>query len=116
MTTTGQNFTAGKGDDVAPIFTVVDGSGAAIDISGATEITWLLYTLVGTVVLTKKKTISSGVTLVSGGTTGKFQVNLTDAELALLSGIYRHSAVVTDSGGNDSTVELGKFWVLDNGT
>jgi len=115
MTTTGQNFTAGKGDDVAPIFTVTDAAAADIDLTNVEEITWRMYPLGGAVVLTKRMSVS-GEILRPSPAGGQFQPVITAANLASLSGVYRHSATVKDADDNTSTVELGKFWVLDNGT
>lgn len=109
MTALSQDFNLIAGDDFAPLFTVKDGSGAPIDISGVTEIVWSARRdASSSPVLTKQKT-AGGIVLVGGGTGGQFQVLLTSSDTQPLSGYYLHSAVITDSSGDVSTVTLGRM-------
>lgn len=106
-----QDFVTYKGDTVIPIFTVVDANGVAVDISGATQITWTCrLNIDGTPLITKTKTAGS-ITFVNTGTDGKFQVSILPADTSPLSGFYIHSAVITDGAGNVSTVEVGRVQV-----
>ena len=114
---TDQNFNVFRGDDVSPIFTVLDGAGAAIDLSLFLEVQWLAYfdPVVTPSVINKKKT-TGGVTFVSDGKDGKVQVLLSKTDTtALKMGWMAHSVVVTDGQGNVTTVALGRFSILDRG-
>lgn len=106
-----QDFVTYKGDTVIPIFAVVNASGVAVDISGATEILWeCKLNLDGLALITKRKT-TGGVTFVTSGVDGRFQVTILPADTSPLSGFYIHRAVVTDGAGNVSTVEVGRVQV-----
>jgi len=106
-----QDFVTYRGDTVIPIFAVVDANGVAVDISGATQISWTCrLDLDGTPLVTKTKT-GGGVTFVNTGTDGKFQVAVLPADTSQLSGFYIHAAVITDGAGNVSTVEVGRMQV-----
>lgn len=123
MAALNQDFVTYQGDVVAPIFTVTDSSGVAVDISTVTEITWLARREAETaVVLTKLKSTGS-IVLLGGGTTGQFQVTITATDTAALDGYYIHEATITDSGGNPTTVTVGRMqvgvkptWTYDPGS
>lgn len=108
-----QNFTIYAGDSASPVFTVTDGASppVAIDISGATEITWTLARSLGaTSTLVKTKT-GGGIVFVTTGTDGKFKVNLVPGDTSGLSGSYVHNAKITDATGAISTVTFGNMQV-----
>lgn len=103
-----QDFVTFKGDTPSPIFTVTDSSGVAVNISAATEITWLCRTDAATAAaLTKTKT-GGAITFVNTGSDGKFQVALTATDTNSLSGFYTHSATVVIAGVI-ITVEVGRM-------
>ena len=116
MTASSQNFTSYAGMAVAPIFTVTDGSGNAIDLSTASDIEWIAFKdITLTAALTKKKSVSAGVTFVNTGSDGNIQVNMANGDSTSLDGWYFHSVVVTDSGGNKTTVAIGRMAILQPG-
>jgi len=106
-----QDFVTYVGDDVSPIFTVVDSTGAAVDISSVTEIVWICQHLdTGSAAVTLKKS-TGGITFVTTGTDGKFQVAITHTITATLAGFYIHEASITDATGNVTTVSVGRMQV-----
>lgn len=98
-TTFNQEFVTFHGDAPSPIFTVLDSTGAVVDISGATEISWSCQAQseAAAPALTLTKT-GGGISFVTTGTDGKFQVLLSAANTAALTGAYQHSATVTIAG------------------
>jgi len=70
---------------------------AILDISGATEIAWSLYTRRNdSLTATLAKTLTgSDISLTSDGTDGKFEFELTAANTTDLSGAYWDRTVVT---------------------
>lgn len=111
MTSEAQDFKTYAGDGAVPIFTVRDGAGVVIDISTVSQIQWTAQrTLASAAVVSKTKT-GGGITFVTNGTDGKFQVALTSADTAALSGFYLHQAIVTDGLSNVSTVATGRMQV-----
>ena len=112
MAAVNQDFITYVGDAVSPIFTVTASSGgAAVDISGATEITWsAARDDVSAAVLTKLKSAGQ-ITFVNSGTDGKFQVAILKTDTALLSGFYIHKASITDAAGNVTSVAVGRMQV-----
>jgi hypothetical protein len=106
-----QDFITYQGDTVQPVFTVVNSSGVAVDISGATQITWTARTnLDAAAAITKTKT-GGQISFVTTGTDGKFQVQVNPADTAALTGFYMHYATITDGAGNVSTVAVGRMQV-----
>ena len=106
-----QDFVTYRGDSITPIFTVRNSSGVAVNISGALEITWkILPENLGTPILTKTMT-GGGITFVTSGADGKFQVAILATDTANLSGFYLHEASVTDSFGSVTTVTAGRVQV-----
>jgi hypothetical protein len=106
-----QDFVTYQGDTVQPVFTVVNSSGVAVDISGATQITWTARTnLDAAAAITKTKT-GGQISFVTTGTDGKFQVQVNPADTAALTGFYMHYATITDGAGNVSTVAVGRMQV-----
>src|ERR1043166_8816840 len=104
-----QDFVTYRGDTVKPIFTVVNSSGVAVDISSVTEITWTAkLNNDGSALITKTKT-GGGITFVTTGADGKFQVNVLPADTLTLSGFYLHYASLVDGAGNVSTVSVGRM-------
>lgn len=111
--TENQDFTTYSGDDVTPIFTVVDADGVAVDISAATQITW--WCIDGgapdTKLLTKTKT-GGGISFVTTGVDGKFQVAITAADtLALPTGWLEHDASII-LAAKTTTVAVGRMQVV----
>ena len=111
MAALNQDFVTYKTDSIKPIFTVQTTAGIVVDISTATEITWTAQQTPNSAALITKKKSTGGITFVSGGTDGKFQVALGPSDLGVLEGYYVHYASVTDGGGNVTTVEVGRMQV-----
>lgn len=109
-TTFNSDFVTFSGDAPSPIFTVLNSAGVAVDISGVTEISWYCqaYDAVAAA-LTLTKT-GGAIAFVGTGTDGRFQVNLTAVQTALLDGQYKHLAAIT-LGGKVLTVEAGRMLV-----
>lgn len=113
MTAGSQDFKTYAGDAAVPVFTVEDAAGAPLDISQATQISWTARrTADAAPTLNKTKTGGpGGITFVTDGTDGKFQVALAAADTAALTGYYLHVAVVTDAFNSPSTVATGRMSV-----
>lgn len=105
-----QNFTTYAGDDVFPVFTVVDGDGAAVNISTVTAIQWLVTDQDGTALVTRTKAAGQ-ITFVTTGADGQFQVAVPASVTSGLAGFYRHVAKITDSSGFVTTVTVGTISV-----
>lgn len=111
MTATSQDFTIYAGDAAVPIFTVKDDSGAVIDISTVDEIEWVAQRDPASSAVIRKTKTGGGITFVTDGTDGKFQVSLTAADTSALTAYYLHQAVITDQTGNPTTVATGRMRV-----
>lgn len=106
-----QDFVTYQGDDVSPIFTVTDASGTAVDISTVSQISWTCQrNLSESVALIKTKT-GGGISFVTNGVDGKFQVLLTAADTTALEGYYLHRATVTDAASQTTSVTVGRMQV-----
>jgi hypothetical protein len=106
-----QDFVTYQGNAISPIFTVKTAAGVAVDISTVTEITWqVLPEDLGTPLISKTKT-GGGITFVTTGADGKFQVAILAADTLPLEGYYMHTASITDAGGNVTTVSVGRMQV-----
>lgn len=113
---TGQDFVTYQGDDSAPIFTVTDNAGSPVDLSSVEEIVWqAARDAAGMASPVIQKSLNGtsppGIALVSGGTTGQFQVTIDESDTSPLSGYYLHRARITDSNGKRTTVTLGRMQV-----
>lgn len=112
MTAIAQDFLIYSGDSANPIFTIYTDETETVvqDISTVSEIVWTLQRdLSSAAVITKTKSASGGVTFVTSGTDGQFQIALTPLNTTTLSGYYVHQAKITDALGNISTVTLGRL-------
>jgi len=106
-----QNFESYAGDAAYPQFTTRDGSGTPIDISSMVEIVWSAQRDADSAPVISKAFTLGGVSKINGGTGGIFQPNIMTGESAALVGFYIHRAVLTDSSGNETTVEIGRWQV-----
>lgn len=110
-TTFNSDFVCFAGDDVTPVFTVVDSTGAAIDISAATAIVWFCERDADSAAALSLTKAAGQITFVTNGTDGKFQVALSAANTtALDSGFYQHYGRVT-LAGKTVTVNAGRMKV-----
>lgn len=109
-TVVNQDFVTYAGDTPSPIFTVVDSTGTAVNISTATEITWTCRNDAASSALLSKTKTGGAITFTGTGSDGKFQVALTAVDTAALSGFYIHSATVVIAGVI-ITVEIGRMQV-----
>lgn len=105
-----QDFITYRGDDVAPIFTVQDADGVAIDISTVSDIKWNARRTDDTIVLTKTK-LTGGIAFVTTGVNGQFQVTILKADTQALDGFYVHEAQIVDASSNVTTVSVGRMQV-----
>ena len=92
------DFTMYQGDSKTIAYSVVDGDGAAVDVSGASVTFAIARNLETTAVLTK--TSATSAVVVSGSSV---TVTLSAADTAALFGLYFHELQITDSSGNVST-------------
>lgn len=107
-----QDFVTYKGDSVTPVFTVLNASGVAVNISTVSQITWTAK-LNETAAAALTKTKSGGsITFVTTGADGKFQVAITGTDTSgLTEGPYLHYASITDASANVTTVTIGRMSV-----
>lgn len=93
------DFVTFPGDTVIPTFSVIDSSGSAVDISGATAIEWLVRaegqssTALATVSMTTAA--DSPILKLAGGAGGQFTVNVGSTITTGLNGAYQHLARLT---------------------
>ena len=106
-----QNFDTYPGDVISPVFTVLDQDGNPVNISSVSDIQWTAQRAVGQPILLSKSKLGGQINLVSGGTTGQFQVALTSTDTSSLTGVYLHQALLFDGTGNQSTVTIGQMTV-----
>lgn len=111
MTKLAQDFNVYSGDDAIPEFTILDGSGAALDISTVTDIIWQAQRDLASAVVLEKTKIAGQVAFSTDGTDGKFKVTILAANSATMTGFYIHQAILVDSGSLRSTVTLGRLQV-----
>lgn len=98
-------------DDQLFRFNVKDQDGVPVDISGATEITFIVAAAVdGAIFITKTLTGST----ISIGSDTMFTLSVTDTESGgLTPGNHYWEAQITNSSGEKSTVGAGTFTVQD---
>jgi hypothetical protein len=106
-----QDFITYTGDDVTPVFTVIDQNGTAVDISGVSEITWTARDEAEDTALVTKTKSGGTITFVTDGTDGKFQVAITSTDTGALSGYYLHQASIKDVLNRVTTVTVGRMQV-----
>lgn len=111
MTAGSQDFKIYAGDAAIPVFTVENGAGTPIDISQSSEISWVARRAADSAPIVTKLKTTGGITFVTDGTDGKFQVVLAKADTTDLTGFYLHQAVVTDAFDQPSTVATGRISV-----
>lgn len=111
MTVANQNFTIYQGDAALLLFTIVDGNGNAIDLSGVSDIVWAAQRDLNSSPVVRKTMTGGGITFKTDGTDGKFQVSLTGTDTTALTGFYLHAAVTIDGSGNASTAATGRMQV-----
>lgn len=104
-----QSFGLQQGQDVQLPITVVDSSGAAVDLTGASARFAMARDESSTPVIdsaASPQTASIAITDASGGV---LTVTLKDTDLDGLAGDYYYECKVTDSGGNESITTRG--WI-----
>lgn len=114
MASVNQDFVTYSGDSVSPIFTVTNRTGTVVDISTVTNITWQgKADADSTAIITKTKT-GGGITFVTTGVDGQFQVALTGVDTAAFAAVgsmFVHTASITDASGNVTTTTIGRMQV-----
>lgn len=106
-----QDFITFVGDDVFPIFTVLDSAGAPVDISTVLQIEWYCQTTADSGTAADLTKTAGDIVFVTDGTDGKFQVNILAAVTTTLNGFYQHVARITDASGYVTTVTVGRMQV-----
>jgi len=99
-----------KGDDILLVFSVHEDTcdGALFDISGASEIVFVVADENGGVVRIDKRMSTGGVSLSTNGY--QFSVALTDADtLSVVNRLSYYECYVTSSDGKDVKVSCGLF-------
>lgn len=101
----------GQWNDKAFLFTAYDQTGALLDVSDASEITFIVASQVnGTILLTK--TLSGGSVILSNA--HQFRVEITAAESGALAADTLYCEVgLVNSGGDKYTLGAGPFKVED---
>ena len=107
-----------KGDDLNYVLTVLDSSGVAQDLTGATAAVFTVkdeYTDENALI---QKTLGSGVTLTDAANV-VVTVVLTDSDTDINAGLYKFDLQITDASGNIVTVRNsdgtpGDFIVLNS--
>ncbi len=103
-----QDFHLHAGDESPLAFTVTDeATGAAVDLSAVTEITWALAADAESAALVTKTKTGGDIT-VTDAVNGKFEVALDSADTDGLNGRYWHEAVIVDGAGKRFTVATGE--------
>lgn len=116
MAAINQKFAVYRGDDIAPVFTVRNAAGVAIDISTVQNIEWIAYRNFTTSPLLKKMKTTGGIEFVTNGANGELRVLIDKIDTAALSwGWYYHSVVITDATGEITTVTTGRMAILERG-
>lgn len=111
-----QDFTVYAGDVAVVVFVVSDGpdgTGNPVDLSACSDIWWTAARNLDdqTTIILQKKLSTGGISLVGGGTGGKFSVSLLATDTASLTLAYAHTAITYDDLGNPSTVATGQMFV-----
>jgi hypothetical protein len=111
MATTNAFITTWVGDDYTFDVLVNDTAGVLVNISGATEITWVMATgESASASITKTKT-GGGITLPGGGTDGVFRVALVPGDTSgLTAGVYYQEAFTNLSTGIKNVI-IGTVWL-----
>lgn len=90
------DFVTFPGDTVIPTFTVLDADGAAVNISTATAIAWIVRASDEDSAALATLTLAAGdIALVGGGTGGQFTVTIDSSVTGSLNGAYQHLAQLT---------------------
>lgn len=108
MARTEQDARIWAGDHADLQFTVVDSTGTAVNITGAT-ISWKCAAAVDSASALFTKTTASGITITNGAA-GIFKVSILPADTTALSGVLYHEAQMTLSGAV-TTVAVGKLTI-----
>lgn len=103
-------FQTFAGNDVAPIFTVVDADGTVVDISAATEITWTAREQPSSAASFTLLKSTGGITFPATGADGRFQANITAAQTLALAGYYVFWATVV-LAAKTYTTSVGRMGV-----
>lgn len=111
MTIEGQNILEDfySGNTKYIIVTVLDGNGAAKNLSGA-EITYSIYT--DKEVITLRKSSADGEITVGGVSNNEATVTLNSYDTRNISGLFRHEMTITDSNDITETVMRGKLEIF----
>lgn len=111
-----QDITHYKGDSATITIPVKDAAGNFVNLSGATARWWMGKNVNATGAdVYIKKGIGTGL-MITQPTTGEWDLVVTlapaDTETLTKTGAFYHEAEVVDSGGNISTVTIGKFTLV----
>ena len=110
MTVTDQDiddFTSG--DSAHLVFTVTDGAGALVDLTGMTA-RWVLSPERGMAPLIDKTSAGGGIVFVDA-VNGQLRVELSASDTEPLHGTYYHELEVTDAAGHVSTAARGEIYI-----
>lgn len=109
MTKRNQDVTIQAGEYKKFSVTIKNGSGTAINLTGATPIQYgISQTEGGARILTK--TLGSGITITDAAN-GVLEIVITAADLAGKEGEFHHELSITESSGNKSCAFTGKLTV-----
>lgn len=106
MAITKQNVKTYAGDDVIINVSITDETAAPLDITGATFAYVIAGDEGGTAIVTK--TVGAGI-VVTSALTGLVSIHVSHTDTSGLLGAYWHQIVMTDTGGNLSTITTGEI-------
>lgn len=98
-------FTMTEGDDLRLDIALVDDEGAAVDLTGAQEVRWVLAKTPRTTVLVEK--LLSGGVAVADAAGGDITVTLARADTLGREGVFYQEVKVTDLLGKIRTGRMG---------
>lgn len=112
MTATDQDVRIVSGDTVRLPVSVMDDSGNALNIAGA-SIEWVLAKHAGADPVITKSTADGSVAL-TDAEGGEFQVTVAPEDTADYAGTWYHEIELTDTDGNVSTILSGTFEIRED--
>ena len=101
-----------QGTDISFPVTVLDDAGAVVDLSGLTEINWILCRSATDARFKIEKALTGSGIELTDAPNGIFTVSLADTETTDLVGRYYWEAQITDTAGAKTLVAYGTLEIL----
>ena len=111
-----QDFSLYAGEDKDIVFTITNDAGAAVDLSTALKVIWVVARLASTQqnLITK---IYEGATLtpiISGTSNNILTISITGTETEILNGKYRHELRLVNATSAESVLAIGQCQVYNS--